>query len=216
MIRFMMNLGIVPWPLNADLTGYWTMWATVATAAATVGLIVVAVFAWKAALRTLQGQQTNAEIAALKDYMNALYALARLSMITPQAHMPTQYMDSIAVRMQQMEDAYEPYVDAMTHDVEVSGSIWRAYHFDSDKMGAEFRDAERSLVEAQTWRLDSPEGNEKAQLKQYELSAQFAKDLAGWANRWQVTMKDRAALSKVVDKECAKFIVDSPCCPQTS
>lgn len=214
MIRFMMNLGIVPMVLNNDVTAVWTMTGTIATALATAGLVIVAWFAWKAALRTLEGQQTHAEITALKDYMNALHSLARLDLRTPPAFEPAAIANDPYTRNVQNEAAYKPYVDAMTHDVEVSGSIWRAYHFDSGQMGAEFRDAERSLVDAQSWRLDSPAGSESQKRKQYALNAEFAKDLAGWANRWQVSAQDRGALSEIVGKDCAKFIKNSPCCPK--
>ena len=212
----MMNLGIVPLVLNNDVTGVWTMGGTIATALATAGLVAMAWFAWKAALRTLEGQQTHAEINALKDYMNALHALARLSKNTPPSHMPTDYMVDVGLRIHQMNRAYMPYVEALVHDVEVAGTIWRAYHFSSAQMGAEFRDAERSLVEAQDWRLKHEKSGADARKKQYDMSAQFAKDLAGWASRWQVTVQDRTALSKVVNEECAKFIKASPCCPKAA
>ena len=209
----MMNLGIVPWPLNADLTAYWTMWGTVATAAATVGLIVVAVFAWRAALSTLKGQQTNAEITALKDYLNALHALARVSKSTPESHMPAQFMDNISMRMQQMNNAYAPYVDSMMHDVEVTGSIWRAYHPGSSEVRSIFRQAEEKLIRAQAWRMDARNSGTEEEDSQFDLNAEFAKKLADFVGRWQVSVADRDSVTLSTYSSTRFFVAESPCAP---
>lgn len=186
----MMSLGIVPWPLNADLTGYWTMWATVATAAATVGLVVVAWFAWRAALRTLQGQQNNAEITALKDYMNSLHALARLSLHTPPAFEPAVFSKRADARSAQNEGAYVPYVESMIHDVVISGRIWRAFH--ADVVTGKLSLCEDVLIEAQKWRMNSRIRSIPIGMEQFKINSAFAVEIAGLALRWQVKKRFRA------------------------
>lgn len=213
MIRFMMILGIVPWPLNADLTGYWTMWGTVATAIGTVGLVVVAWFAWRAALGTLRGQQTASEVAALKDYMSALHALALLSLRTPPEFMPAESNGGFRNLNLGGVEARRRYVMTMTHEVEITSSIWRAFHHETMKGSQAFFDAQELLVTAQGWRLDPPAGTEDSAIDQFKLNAEFAKEIAFIAMRWQVSVGDREFLSAHMDTACDKFVERSPCLP---
>lgn len=211
MIQLMMNLGIVPWTLNNELTAYWTMWGTIATALATGGLVWMAWRAWKAALNTLKGQQTHVEISALRDYMNALHALANLSATTPASHMPTQYMNDTGLRIAQMKAAYEPYVEAMANDVKVAGSIWRAYH--ADEAAGEFGVAEDILVQAQGWRINPRSGTERRADEQYAKNSEFAVRIASHALRWQARPKLRTEENRAMVDSIGDHWNTSPCRP---
>lgn len=204
---------LAPLPLNPEITAYWTMWGTIATAIVTGVLAYFAWKAWKAALATIQGQKDSAEIASLTEYMKALLALSRVEKSTPAAFMPPPIDGSPVTRNHQMWAAYPSYVAFLTQEVELSGSIWRAHHRHTGEMNREFQEAEQTLIESQTWRLEFNKNVHEPQSIQFDRSSKFAKDLVDLASRWQVDPIDREDVNTLVESECAKFIEESPCRP---
>lgn len=180
-----MNLGLVPWPLNTDLTAYWTMWGTIAIAVVTALLVIFACLVWIAAMKTLRGQKKDAEVTALRDYLHDLLELSRLSYTTPERFLPQDYSgNDRPFRMMRGIGTYQPYVESVVDPVRSSGNIWRAYHLGSRHFESQFLEAERDLLDGHEWRHNPPEGTEVFVLDQFRLNSSFAKQLAEFAGHW--------------------------------
>ena len=208
-----MNIGfLVPWPLNADLTSYWVLWASVATAIGTGLLAWFAYLAWNSAKETLKGQQKSEQLAAVSRYVNALYALARVSKSTPPKFMPPS-TGNIHVDFALREGQYGSYVDHLVDEVEINGGFWRAYHSGSSTSLSPIRDGESVLIEAQNWWKNPNEELQNHRDEQFKLNATFGRELARLTSDWQVREHERKALGELIDHEVEKFLRESPCNP---
>lgn len=204
-----MNIGfLIPWPLNADLTAYWVLWASVATA---IGTFLLAYFAWKAwqsAKQTLEGQQSAIELAALGQYVRALNTMQRLSPSTPVSFMPPPHpQNTPATEFALRQGAYGSYIDSLCNDVEIAGSMWRIHHADLDIFGNIFEKAEATLREAQDCRLslDEPEASIQRRLNQ-----NFAYAIKLSALLWQQSEKSRSAVAMALENQHGTFLAQSP------
>ncbi|PCC29747.1 hypothetical protein CIK76_04970 [Glutamicibacter sp. BW80] len=208
-----MNIGsLIPWPLNADLTDFWVLWATVFTAIGTVVLAVFAVFAWKSAKETLRSQQVSEQLSAASRYVAALYALARVSGSTPAQFTPPS-TGNIHVDFALRDGQYSSYVDHLVDDVEVNGGLWRAYHSESAAILAPLIHGEAMLIEAQSWWKNPEEKLSNYRNDQFQLNAKYGRDFARLIFDWQVREDERKSLSALVEQEVASFIEKSPCNP---
>lgn len=205
-------VGLVPLPLNPEITAYWTMWGTAATAIVTGLLAFFAWKAWQAALETIKGQKTSEELVAMSDYVRALTALSRIQKGTPAEFMPPG-TGNYVVDLQLRSGQHKAYSDSLCHAVEASGTIWRAHHRYSEWLGVAFRESEENLIEAQAWWRGQPAGTESSKSVQFERNADFAKELAALVSAWQVSPNDRRGLLAHMNTELAKFTDNSPCRP---
>lgn len=208
----MLRSWLVPWPLNSDLTAYWTMWGTAATALATVALVIFARYAWKAALATLQGQQNSEQIAAMTAYLRALSDMERIQVATPGRFALPSIGDRVS-DIQRLPLGHKAYTDSLCSEVEVRGSVWRALHRTAAGTNVEFRQAEALLIEAQEWWREPADGTNSNKEEQFKRNSKFAGELASLVLHWQTREADRKDLDRLMDSECAKFIAESPCRP---
>lgn len=208
-----MEIGfLVPWPLNDELTAYWAMWASVATALGTFLLAFYAWKAWQSAKQTLKGQQNSEQIAAVSKHVTALYALAEVGRAAPANYLPPA-TGLLQLDLAQRNAAYPLYVKQLKSEVEISGGLWRAYHSGSSGNLRPLVEGQDILLEAQDWRMNPPEGLASLRDDQFALNATFGRHLAQLIFEWQVREADRSSLSALIDHEVAKFIQDSPCNP---
>ncbi|MER8026052.1 hypothetical protein [Glutamicibacter protophormiae] len=204
-----MNFGfLAPWPLNADLTSYWTMWGTIATAAATVALAVFAVLAWRAALRTIETQTNSDQIAALAEYVKSLNSLSRVTLFKYDKLHPAQY--SFTDHQDSLSE-YRSMLSNMAQQVESTATIWRAHHKTVGGEMAAFAEAEFFLIESiEWWRSKKSDVPADVVREQHALWADFAKDLSRYATTWQVNDKDRSKTAGHVRGKLDRYLHESP------
>lgn len=204
-----MNIAfLVPWPLNPELTSYWSMVATVSTAVGTFLLAFFAWKAWKSAQETLKGQQSAIELSALGDYVKALNTMQRLSKGTPAEYMPPPHSrNTPATEFALRRGAYNRYIESLCNDVEIAGHMWRIHHDELDPFGNLFQKAEQVLREAQTFRplLDKTEAS-----VQFSLNQNFSYALELSAMLWQESEESRKSVLIALEDQVGTFIAQSP------
>lgn len=150
----LLNAGLVPFPLNNEITMYWTMWATIGTAAVTVLLALFAARAWMTSRRTLvemenQGKadlaerQTAREVDALADYLRVLSEVPTMHVEAPNI----AFGGDEVTRAIEETMAYEIYIDQVViPPIALSGMIWRLQHHRNASQLDEFLRAEETLL----------------------------------------------------------------------
>ncbi|KUM29348.1 hypothetical protein AQ436_06560 [Arthrobacter sp. EpRS66] len=204
-----MQIGfLVPWPLNPDLTAFWSMAATVATAVGTFLLAFFAWKAWKSAKETLKGQQSAIELSALGDYVKALNTMQRLSKSTPAEYMPPPHpQNTAATEFALRRGAYSRYIESLCNDVEIAGHMWRIHHGELDPFGNLFQKAEQVLREAQARRLMLDENEASVQ---FRLNASFSYAIELSAMLWQESEASRKSVLMALDNQIGTFVAQSP------
>lgn len=205
-----MNIGfLVPWPLNNDLTAYWSMWGSLATAIATVALVFFAVLAWRAALRAITSQVNSDQISALSAYVSALISLSQVSqykmpLMMPRAYSPEQHQASL--------DSYQTRLDHLVQSVETSGVIWRAHHASKSGKMREFADIEYFLIESTAWWREADKSifGSNAVTEQHELWRLLSKEISLYAAQWQVDEADRESVNELLTRELSSYLETSP------
>lgn len=197
-----MNIGfLVPWPLNADLTSYWVLWASVATAIGTGLLAWFAWFAWQSAKETLKGQQNAIELEALGKYVRALNALARMSPSAPASYIrPSDGRGSFVTETSNAFTSYKEYVNDLCHEVEVAGAMWRVHHRVIDTYQSAFYLSESRLISAQQARIRIHQEEEKLTMENLQ---KYSDDMVYWVKTYQTRSEDRASLARYVSKQYA-------------
>ncbi|MGP9782560.1 hypothetical protein ACT3UQ_08880 [Glutamicibacter sp. AOP12-B1-11] len=204
-----MNIGfLIPWPLNADLTTYWNLWASIATAIGTFLLAWFAWLAWTSAKATLHGQQNAVEMAALGEYVRALNTMQHLSQSVPAAFLPPPHAQNTPATENAFRvGAYRTYVNSLCNDVEITGLMWRIHHSDLNTLVSEFEISEASLREAQNKRL----GLEKSLANRQErLNAKFGGQLKQCALWWQQREFEEKVILVLLDGWHEEFVKLSP------
>jgi len=203
-----MNIGfLVPWPLNADLTAYWVLWATTATAVGTFLLAYFAFKAWGSAKETLEGQEKAMVFSALAEYVRSLNALARLSHSAPASYLPAP--DDVLKDSARYVVGYRNYVNELCHEVEVAGAMWRIHHREQDSYHSILFLAEKALLEAQRRRISGNEGDDDEDDSRYDSNSRFADDMVFWVKHYQTRETDRKSLLIYIKKKTEKFSDDS-------
>lgn len=208
-----MNIGfLVPWPLNADLTSYWVMLASIATAVATIALAIFAVLAWRAALRTIQTQTISDQIAALAEYVKALDSLSRIEQFEiPGLNLGRYDVTSHANAI----EAHAESIRERSHLVESSATIWRAHHKTVGGNMASFAEAECFLIDSIDWWRYPDQGIEEKHVdEQHNLWAEFAKEISRQAAHWQVNEKERQKTARHVEYKLDRYFHESPLIPE--
>lgn len=206
-----MSIGfLVPWPLNADLTAYWSMWATIATAAGTFLLAAFALFAWRAALGTIRAQKESDQLAALSDYVRALHAISRHERPGGWVFLKGTPIGA-ASEPNPIADSRKRLAE-LSHEVESTGLIWRAHHAAESNLLPPLIEAELILINSQLWwsKSRSTDGRKE----QFELWSEFARELSSQVTQWQVRKNQRRWLSKVIESYTEKYRQDSPLSPE--
>lgn len=204
-----MNIGfLVPWPLNSDLTAYWVLWASVATAVGTGLLAWFAWLAWQSAKETLKGQQNAIELEALGAYVQALSKIENVLQSAPASFIPPPGpYDNMSTAFAWRANGYRAYVVSLCAEVKSAGAMWRFHHPDLQSLRNEFVDSETSLCDAEISRLDYNDSD--AAKKQFDLNEAFARELSQCAMWWQNPSGDRADTENHLSSVHAKFIRDT-------
>ncbi|MFL4475549.1 hypothetical protein ACIPVK_16250 [Paeniglutamicibacter sp. MACA_103] len=197
----MLNLtGFVPWPLNSDLTAYWTMWGTVATASVTALLALFAYRAWDTSKKTLGAMQKQAradlgerqesrEISALADYLLAMSEVGVLKSRIPDGAPRASFFDDPERQRLEAEIAYADHVaQEVTGPIERNGMIWRLHHHRNELALERILWAEIDLVDALS-QLHFLKGFRRAQAIHH--CRNFVEEFATVLRDWQMNTSNR-------------------------
>lgn len=205
---------LVPWPLNADLTAYWSLVASIATGVATIALAIFAVFAWRAAIGAIKAQTNSDQIAALANYVKALNALSRVKEFQLPFDLQGQY--STNAHREKLE-AHRHTLHELSTLFETSATIWRAHHKTTIGELGVFVETEFYLIESIKWWNDPPKGStEEQKTLQHKVWVDLARQLSKRATQWQVNTKERDKTSHHAFANLNHFLMTSPLAPAGS
>lgn len=204
-----MNIGfLVPWPLNADLTSYWALWASAFTALGTFLLAAFAYAAWVSAKATLKGQQRAVELSALNDYVKVLSALQQLTFVAPDTvAKPRRMLERILFRRDIGPGSFLDHVSSLCSELESAGLMWRQHHRELFSATNPFEASEFSIRTGYLACFTLSPKEMRAQLK---ASSNLAGQLKLSAIWWQNETFPRSWIVEAVVEDHKNFHAVSP------
>lgn len=223
--------GLVPVPLNNEITLYWTLWASIATAIGTFLLAAFAFAAWKVARKSLSAMEKQTlktdvrmrenrddsrrslEINASANYLGSIAAVNTME-LRYETERIAETQPNPNTKEGMKRKSYMAYVLRYLNEMEASGAIWRMYNHRFQDHMIIFERVERALRLAHGWQVREFSVDEKKRQAQVTANTLLALALASNVRSWQAgQVIDRNASIESLKSSYRKFWDASVCRP---